>query len=972
MIPSSRSATSSSPAPRRGSTAVATPLLGRGLQSSPGRRPPPVAGRQAQQDLTQKLRAMDLELERIECEKLDSACHTNSFIEDSRLIARKENVDPMCQSMVVMPAWEAQQMREELARAAQREAEYQRSQHTILRSVCGSDIAIGHSVASCSNGTSLEMTSAAASQAPCPQAQQNVHSSVSAATQDTAGNAGQADSLQSLEDKWREAHSSLHTELTQEISRLREAYEGEESKAARLLRDFEVEFTAALEARATEADRLVEAKLIEAGEGMQRRVKAFEELASDDRSRFAVLEGDTKRRFADLEATLQAERARTVEQLQTFGETMQLSKDNVAALRQRINQLQDESSETKDHLASFRQRVQQLQEDREDAKEQLASLRQRFQQVQEDREDIKEQIASIRQRYTSIAQGSASPASAETEMRRLFTDMDSRLQRLDDSLTTRLQESETRLHVNSAEEVAALRHKVQTLLDSSPGVSTGSSNSTTPAEIERRLQRLEEGWSSRILDSEGRLVTQQRALEGQLCELRHHIGDTETRLQSALRTLEVHTDTRSLEDRLEELHHSCQFEIRAVRDLLEGTELRCSEKMREILQQGLDEAEARSLGATEASVAGQLDAFRAELRVDTWKYTGHHDRHYASLDEVDRQLSQSEEERRLLSEQLQSLTDRQKRQQHLLEDLLSAAARRSSPLGESSSSGAVGFPTMPATEIPEAVARRLDSLGVRVASIEDHVAHQAQTAVTTTSVSARVATLEEHFQDQSNAATTIATLSTRILDIEERIAASAGSQFESSKKHDSASIAAATELAEQCDGRLDALSKQMASIEDRVITVARAETHELVREFETTSLSTRIQSSIAELRTELVNDFDDKINRMEESHSRHQIKIEDVYDGLQKVQEEGVEHSSKPEALACCMQEAEDKHKVLAAELAAQTMENSGAEKSAAAAESIAASLAEEVQSLRHLVDKAETAHAGKAVEMELTECRKG
>merc|ERR1719482_618849 len=106
-MPSLRSgATSSSPAPRRGANAVSTPLLGRGLQASPGRRPPPAAGRQAQQDLTQKLRAMDLELERIECEKLDSACHTNSFIEDSRLIARKENVDPMCQSMVVMPAWE--------------------------------------------------------------------------------------------------------------------------------------------------------------------------------------------------------------------------------------------------------------------------------------------------------------------------------------------------------------------------------------------------------------------------------------------------------------------------------------------------------------------------------------------------------------------------------------------------------------------------------------------------------------------------------------------------------------------------------------------------------------------------------------------------------------------------------------------------------------------------------------------------
>lgn len=713
--------------------------------------------------------------------------------------------------MVVMPAWEAQQMRMDLARATLREAEFEQSQRE-LQTLCVPAVAVVSSdPADCQRPSLYTFTppqrTALGERAPssASRGQETI--------EDGAVVVASPQPLQPPQASWKEAHEALRAEIANEFEALRKGREEQQRESVRLLTEFEVELTTALEARAKEADGVLERKLIDAGEGMSRRLVTFEEAVNDDRARLIGLEGHAQGRLTELEAVVQAEKTRSMEQGQTFGEALHSAKEQLASLRPRVNQLQEDSNETKEQLVSWKQRMQQLQEDREDVKEQLASVRQRFSTLMVE------------------GAGTATSASTEAEWRRLGREMENRMQRFDDSLGARLRESEARLRTDVAEEVAALRQRVQPLLDASVTAAAGGFSSTSgsvPPELERRLQRLDEALGTKICETEGRLLSQQRALEDQqralelqAHELQRHVGDTEHRLHGEVRSFEARATGERFEERLEEFRRSYEFEISTVRERMEGVEMRCVEESRELLRRGLEEAEARSLGATEAGVAAQLDAFRAE--VQAWPYARQQS---LALGDVDRQLAQSEDERRLLSEQLDALADRQRRQQHLLEDLLSAAARRpSGHIEGSAGAGAASAGPLPAnTETTDAIGRRMEVFSTRLAAIEDRLPGSAGGSSSQANLE-----LTEALGKRFDA------LSTRVASVEDRVAGSTGS------------TQASAEVTEAIGKRLEAVSTRLASLEDRnpgaggSNTLVNADLTEAVsRRFE--SLSVRLAS----------------------------------------------------------------------------------------------------------------------------------
>mmetsp|Transcript_45802 Transcript_45802/g.106403 ORF Transcript_45802/g.106403 Transcript_45802/m.106403 type:complete len:511 (+) Transcript_45802:78-1610(+) len=95
--------------------------------------------------------------------------------------------------------------------------------------------------------------------------------------------------LGQLEASWQDAHAALGAKLSAEV---RETQRAQEAKAASNLSTFELELTTALEERSREADMLLEKRLIDMAESLQERLAAVEGSLSDDRQRIEKLEQD--------------------------------------------------------------------------------------------------------------------------------------------------------------------------------------------------------------------------------------------------------------------------------------------------------------------------------------------------------------------------------------------------------------------------------------------------------------------------------------------------------------------------------------------------------------------------------------------------------------------------------------------------------------------------------------------------------
>jgi len=626
------------------------------------------AKRQAQYDLTQKLRAMDLALERIE--------------RDGGGGHMKENVDPMVGAGSRLAA--------SPCRSVSSPAPAPQPGPAVATPHTSPALSRQHEELAWRRSEAAEAPHAAVAAVCCPRPPSREASPAPAGHIQTMG-------LASMEASWREAHAALRAELVREIGGLRDGLrEGEEDRQrsnVRLLTDFEVELTSALEARAKEADELLEKRLIEATEGLQRRLADVEASVCEDRERLAgVEEGELERRLAEMESTVKeidttatADRTRVAETGQSCGEALQVAKEQLATFRQRIQQLQDDNTESKEQMTSLCQRVKQLQSDRDETKEHMGSLKLRLHQSQ-------------------------------TETGGATDDVDRRLQRLDESLGARLIEVES---------------------------------SVT-----------------------SQLSTQQRAMDAQVQELQRRLEDVQHRVLSDVGELRAHRElVAQREDRVavmpearfEELRHLCDLELAALRGRIEASELGCAEDT-QALRISLEAVEARGSAAAEANLTTRLRALRADVdegfeqerrtwaeRLDQLNATCAQEARDTALAEVDRQLNGADEDRRRFGSLVEALSDRQQRQQSLIEDLLASAARRapdrssvcdpgyaSGLSGGSNEWRAPGAAADRFVERAEWLSSRVDALGARVSSLEDRAASAAQDRVAAAATAAEV------------------------------------------------------------------------------------------------------------------------------------------------------------------------------------------------------------------------------------------
>lgn len=271
----------------------------RALQSGP--TPASPAKRHAQHELTQKLLAMDVALERIE------RCNGP--------MGAKENCDPMA----VEQSFEMGDYGFEAA-----------DTYDVSRALPAPSTAVPHRY----GGGSPHRSSAAPVAA------------AASMLRDSSPPSGLG--LATLEAAWREAHAALRTEVARELTALREALRrGEEEQqrsSVRLLTEFEVELTSALEARAKESDVLLERKLVEAGDGLQKQFTAFD----SERKKLAGLEGESQRRIDSLDAAV-------VDIRQSCSEALRVQRDQLATFSHRIQHVQDDALDTKEQLAALRQ-----------------------------------------------------------------------------------------------------------------------------------------------------------------------------------------------------------------------------------------------------------------------------------------------------------------------------------------------------------------------------------------------------------------------------------------------------------------------------------------------------------------------------------------------------------------------------------------------------------------------------------------
>eukprot|EP00927_Polykrikos_kofoidii_P002887 TRINITY_DN11153_c3_g1_i1.p1 TRINITY_DN11153_c3_g1~~TRINITY_DN11153_c3_g1_i1.p1 ORF type:complete len:991 (+),score=233.92 TRINITY_DN11153_c3_g1_i1:254-3226(+) len=699
---------SASSLPSSVSPTASAPTLGQVHPQPP--RPPSPAKRHAQQDLSQKLLAMDVALERIERDNVARTQATPARLGSSgfplsakgQIIPGRRTApsSPSVPEGRLLPSSSAQLRRPASAGPGGRyglgggsasvDFECGGNLDTLSQSPHGSiaaeatvptaDVTEEPSAVSMEAATSSVVQSFCDNQLPADAAEGTTTIATS-------------DSSDSREAAWREAYAALRAEVAREIAKLRDDLrDGEEERqrgAVRLLTDFEVELTSALEARAREADGLVEKRLIEVGEGLQRRLIDFEDATSRDRVRLANLEGNAQKRLAELETVVREDRLRVTETSQSCGEALKVAKEQLETFRQRLHVLQDASVDAKEQTAGLKSHVHQLQTDHEEAK----------------------------------------------------SEVDRRLQYLEDNLAVEIREVETKINAQQLELSGHLQ------------------------EMQRCLEQ------------------SQHALRGDLSGL--HSTQREAK--------------DALEERCEKVRRSCDMELATMRKGLE------------------------------ANLADRLDALRRQIE-------GHVEQaaHDTVLGEVDKQLARVDEDRCALAGKVESLAGRQERQQSLIEDLLASAARQG------------GGPAS-AAELVERIGVRLETLGQRLAALED----DAWAASSGTNGGGRRGPLQH--------ASVIGADGSRACGSSNEtgdagVCSGACDNSSSAVAVAAATAAAAEELATNCRDRVELLAARLTVAEERSATSAgpSAEIWEAVRSWSTKfeQLGAKVDGGQAEVRAE--------------------------------------------------------------------------------------------------------------------------
>lgn len=195
-----------------------------------------------------------------------------------------------------------------------------------------------------------------------------------------------AERLEALDSSWRESHAALSAEcaqLIQEVAALRGSDDERAKRANQSLTDFEVELTTALEARAKETDGLLERRLMEAGDGLMRRLAEFESAIREESARSSGVEGDVLKRIEQVEATLGVDQARASEAPMAMQEAMgfiESARGQLTEVGQQIRELQRESGATHGQLCDMLQQMQRLQQNEGEVQRQLASMSRQMQQ----------------------------------------------------------------------------------------------------------------------------------------------------------------------------------------------------------------------------------------------------------------------------------------------------------------------------------------------------------------------------------------------------------------------------------------------------------------------------------------------------------------------------------------------------------------------------------------------------------------
>eukprot|EP00419_Tripos_fusus_P008275 CAMPEP_0172699086 /NCGR_PEP_ID=MMETSP1074-20121228/29918_1 /TAXON_ID=2916 /ORGANISM="Ceratium fusus, Strain PA161109" /LENGTH=760 /DNA_ID=CAMNT_0013520227 /DNA_START=101 /DNA_END=2381 /DNA_ORIENTATION=- len=147
------------------------------------------------------------------------------------------------------------------------------------------------------------------------------------------------------------------SQVAREVNDLRVASSGEQRAIANL----EAELTEALEARAKDADALLERRLIDTVAGLRHSISSFEEMARQDRMRLATLEEQVTRRLREMEAGVLADSARVTETSKSCGEALQLMREQLAAFRRRLQQHHGDSNRVLEQLSSIQQTLHTVQ-----------------------------------------------------------------------------------------------------------------------------------------------------------------------------------------------------------------------------------------------------------------------------------------------------------------------------------------------------------------------------------------------------------------------------------------------------------------------------------------------------------------------------------------------------------------------------------------------------------------------------------
>lgn len=159
---------------------------------------------------------------------------------------------------------------------------------------------------------------------------------------------------------WHENCSALRSEFFHEFSCLRKDHEQQKQSSLKLLTDFEIELTEALEERSRETDRLLESRLAETGSDLQQRLSDLEVPVKSSALQELVRGpqvDDLQRRISDIESAAQCDRERLAETGKSCGEALRVMKDQLKTVRKQLHQLQESSSK----LSELDGRLQQVE-----------------------------------------------------------------------------------------------------------------------------------------------------------------------------------------------------------------------------------------------------------------------------------------------------------------------------------------------------------------------------------------------------------------------------------------------------------------------------------------------------------------------------------------------------------------------------------------------------------------------------------